>query len=343
MKLARERDAVGPKAAMGAVTGARRGALGRCKASCKRLKLWMCRRHVVVGDIEDTDASSTETASTEDSLEEWYEQRDFDSYFFPLSMFRDRGHEDDTSSSECCTDSLSLLSSFPRQASPGQSHCWGDADWSSVKVRSAGYLQSRRKEPSKAPMLELVDVDLFTSTQEVLAASAGPPSVGCGISRARTRGDDRFLFIVNFRMGAAQLVVTWALPSCGPCKTEPAGVLLERFLGLGMGDDERHDRLKLLPLLIEGPLLLRSAMPPKPAILSRQCTTVYYRGDNCLEASVDCAGASFGKKLTKLLRGGGCVLSMFAIIEGQAEEELPERLLGGVALFNVDIDRATPR
>jgi len=295
----------------------------------------MCKQRPATDRIEDTDATSETTTSTEETLEEWYEQREFDSMFFPLSMFLG-GHTDGGATS---SDSGADSRAFPRRGYLGQKNCWDEAEWADVKVRGQTYLQSRRKEHSQSPMLELVDVDLFAPKHEVVAVSSSAPPGFSGLARARNRGDTRFLFIINFRMGGTQLAVTWALPEGGEWRTEPAGRLLDRFLGTGMGDAERSERLKLLPLVIEGPLMLRSALPPRPAIVGRQCPTTYFRGDRCLEASVDCSSATFGRKFMRMCRGGGCVMSLFAIIEGQAQDELPERLVGG-ALVNVDIDSA---
>lgn len=285
-------------------------------------------------NAEDTESSSESYATSDEEFWDWYESegRTFDSFTFPPGFFIGSGSDLQDPSAE---DDLWL----PRRGQMSQTHCWDDADVTGVCVRSQSYLQDKIKEQSTSPMLELRSADLFSTQRDCSHYSA---DLGGMLPRLRQQGDDRFFFVLNFCLQPLQLAIIWAEPENPPWKRDPPGRLFKRFLG-GMLDDERNGRLKLLPKVVEGPWHVKAMVPSKPVLIGRQCPVTYFADDRHLEASIDCGASAFGRKLSQLLMGGTCVVALFVILEGQSEDELPERLLGGVALHRTEAGRIASR
>jgi len=288
-------------------------------------------------ETEDTESSSTSCDTSDDEFWDWYtsEQREFDSFQFPPGYFTSCLGE----ASEEFEPAADGFETLPRRGHESQTHCWDDADTAGVLVRSRGYLKNQVKEQTRSPMLELRHVDLFSAPTSYEHYSASSSSA---VARLRKEGEERFLFVLNFRLHPLQLTITWAAPSSPPWKTDPAGQLFHSFCK-AMTDDERNTRLKLLPKVMEGPWYITAALPPKPVLIGRQCPITYFAGDQYIEASIDCTSSGLGRKLTQLLTAGTCVVALFVIMEGKTEEELPERLLGGAAVHRTQADRISVR
>jgi len=288
-----------------------------CKA-CLRLS----RRTAV----EDTDGSSEES----DDSWEWYEDREFDSLFFSPGQLRPRTEHPDAAADEPAPGFLE------RRSRAGQTHCWDYADSSNIPVRGPNYLADSVKELSSPPMLELLSVLMSASRG---AAPNELSRAASAVHRARQDdGETRFLLFLNFELGNVQLSFAFAAFEEANWTDTPAGRLFESFCNR-MSDAERGARLKLLPKVLDGPWVISASVPSKPTIISRQCPTTFCKGLDYLQASVDCSSSSLGKKLSKVVGGGQCELALFVVLEGQVEDELPERILGAASLFHTDASR----
>lgn len=298
------------------------------------MRLRACLKLARQKNTEDTDDDSSSGESSAEEFWEWYEEREYDSFFFPPGMFAASGSGPAHAETLMSQDDDSL----PRRGNDGQAHCWDDADYQGVQVRSRSYLKNSVKEQSKSPMLELRNVDLFKSDRGcvhyALSAQGGVPKI-------REQGDERFLFVLNFRLQSFGLTLTWALPEDASWRTGPEGRLFDSFRS--MSDEARNGRLKLLPKVLEGPWYVSAAIPPKPVLVGRQCPTTYFVCHDHMEASIDCSTSSLGRKLSQLLTAGHCVVALFVILEGLSEEELPERIFGGAAVFRTDAARIPSR
>lgn len=229
---------------------------------------------------------------------------------------------------------------FSRRTFEGQEHCWDVPDATQAVVRGERYLVDSRKVPSKSSMLELVEVDLLKSYDEMVHYAANPKGK---VPKLREAGDSRFFVVLNFRLVPIQLCAIWAVPKDADWHTQPEGVLFKRFCD--MSDAERNQRLKVLPKVVEGPWLVKKGVPDRPGVVGRKLAIEYFKGTDHLEVSLNCISSPAGRRLVQLLTGAARHFSMelFVILEGQQQDELPERILGGLSLYRGDLGKLATR
>lgn len=186
------------------------------------------------------------------------------------------------------------------------------------RVRGARYLHDRVKRPPAGSDMELVRLDL---------AWAEPPPP------QPLEGHRHVRFQFSCPRG---LVFTLEFAAAGPT----GNPLLERFVDTA-DDAWRAARLKIAPQCVEGPLLLQWTLG-KPAILARAITTTFERGPGWVVARHDICNSTVGSRLfgrvTRALKT--CTIDLGFIIEGQTDDELPERLVGGARMARVDFAAA---
>ncbi|ETO21321.1 hypothetical protein RFI_15882 [Reticulomyxa filosa] len=87
-----------------------------------------------------------------------------------------------------------------------------------------------------------------------------------------------------------------------------------------------HDRLKLIPHV------------------EKYSPSRTYRGENYLEVDIEADSTKLAQKVVKGAHGVSkqIIVDIVWVIEGCKAAELPERCLGGVRLFNVDVTKVTP-
>lgn len=220
----------------------------------------------------------------------------------------------------------------------GTRNSWDTVDASVFKVRGPTYLENRKKEASEASMAELLVVDLFMSPTDI--ARAAKSDAAKTVGRLRRGGEGRMLLVLNFRLVPLHVVVVWALPPKGaPGAEDNASALLHRFMN-DMGDLERNSRLKVIPRIVNGPWPIRKLVGENcPAILGKGIPVTYFEGNNEVEISVSIAASSAAQRVSRaMLRAGSALdVELALVIEGQAENELPERLLGGFRVAHAEL------
>jgi len=124
---------------------------------------------------------------------------------------------------------------------------------------------------------------------------------------------------------------------------KPSGVLFDRFRN--MSNAERSKRLKVLPKVVEGPWLVKKGVPDRPGVVGKKLVLEYFSSEDHLEISINCISSPAGRRIVQLLTGAARHFSMelFIILEGQAVDELPERILGGVSVFRGDLSKVATR
>lgn len=75
-------------------------------------------------------------------------------------------------------------------------------------------------------------------------------------------------------------------------------------------------------------------MGQTPVMLGRKLKTLYFHGKNYMEIDIDISANATAATVTSMVAGciKSIVLDIAILLEGQAPEELPERLLGTVRL-----------
>jgi len=223
---------------------------------------------------------------------------------------------------------------------------WGQADAKALFVRGPNYMHDAKKVHVEDTMFELVLCEVLATHTKLDHEAARPGSYVNSETRKNDK-DKPLLFIVNFQVpGSPNVhVITYfkRKPPKSPTDHSDAGfeTLLDRFLN---GTDEFRDRrLKFIPHVIEGNWLVRKGVGTKPAVIGKRLKQRYYQSKelNYFEADVDVGSSSVGGSIFKLVRGFAVTLTMDLCftLEGQLQDELPERLVGGVRMAHCDVSK----
>ncbi|GLJ12409.1 hypothetical protein SUGI_0190370 [Cryptomeria japonica] len=119
------------------------------------------------------------------------------------------------------------------------------------------------------------------------------------------------------------------------------GSLLYRFVN---GDDAfRNSRFKLVNRIVRGPWIVRATVGNHAAcLLGKALTCRYLKGQNYLEIDVDVGSSALANAVVHLALGyvNSVSVDMAFIVEAQAEEELPEKLIGAVRIQQIEMSSA---
>ena len=79
-----------------------------------------------------------------------------------------------------------------------------------------------------------------------------------------------------------------------------------------------------------------------PVLLGNKVETKYFKGPRHLEVDVDVGSSRSAAHVVGLVQGAlrGLEISIAVLLEGREGDELPESLLGTVALHRIDLTRA---
>jgi len=221
---------------------------------------------------------------------------------------------------------------------------WGDIDASSFVVRGPNYAATRLKIPSAAVAFRLLAVDLF-ELPEAVQNIAGHPNNR--VQAAMAAGDcPSFVFVVQLQIpgGEQQLgYVTYFAPTDLSVLEEdtPLARLLKPFF-FGRDDGYRDLRFKLIPKIVEGNWVVRKSVGSTPAILGTKLKQTYHKGTNYFELDVNIASSSVAAGVVRLAAGYAktLVVDLALVIQGEAEDELPERVLAGWRINHMDLASA---
>jgi hypothetical protein len=112
--------------------------------------------------------------------------------------------------------------------------------------------------------------------------------------------------------------------------------------GVFASTDFKNQRFKLVPTVTEGNWLVKASVPSaKPTLLGQKVQLRYFKGDNYLETDVDVGSSVIAQNIVGMCRGyaKNFECNIAVILQGESIEELPERVLCGVKLVNIDIER----
>lgn len=223
----------------------------------------------------------------------------------------------------------------------GELNAWSDIDPSSFNVRGPDYFTSRKKVSCSGAVCELLVVDLFMCKDDISCVSRC--SAAGTVQRLRLAGEKRRLILLNFRIVPLHFVIVWALPQ--PARNQenlvnpadPAEALIAAFMG--MTNQERSQRLKVIPRVRQGPWLARKAVGETPALLGKNVPCEYYESADDFEISVGVASSGAAQKICRVLvyAAKAVDIELAVLIESKTDEELPEKLIGGFRVRHPDI------
>jgi Protein ENHANCED DISEASE RESISTANCE 2, C-terminal len=242
----------------------------------------------------------------------------------------DGGHglEDDLSQSSDLLRTDSLLSSpLPRYPDNNGLSCWSQPPHDIFHVRGASYFANKIKVCSGPAPLQCRGVDIWLTDNPERHIARHPAVLGGKLGEMDT-------FLVNFLLPFGNFVSYFSIP---PLREFPDKLrtVWTKFL---KGDQEYRDaRLKLLPVVVDGPWIVKTAVGPgkSPALLGKAIPLQYYFRDpdgqrkGVYEVDVIITASSIAKGILSIVKSQTKSVSIaFAfIIEAAEQSELPETVL----------------
>ena len=124
--------------------------------------------------------------------------------------------------------------------------------------------------------------------------------------------------------------------------TPPEKVLASWLSG---DDDYKNERLKLISYVPEGPWVVRNMVTGKPAIIGKKLPVKYKYTPrdgpkmDFLECNLDIGNSSAtARRIVSVCRRymGALAVDIGFVIEGKTAAELPEEMMGGIRIHEVD-------
>ncbi|KAJ6415479.1 hypothetical protein OIU84_004303 [Salix udensis] len=210
--------------------------------------------------------------------------------------------------------------------------CWRISDGNNFRVRSKHFCFDKSKVHAGKHLLDLVAVDWFKDTKRMDHVVRRQ---GCAAQVASEKG--LFSVVFNLQVPASthySMVFYFVTREIVP------GSLLQRFVD---GDDEfRNSRLKLIPSVPKGSWIVRQSVGSTPCLLGKAVDCNYIRGPNYLEVDVDIGSSTVANGVLGLVIGviTSLVVDMAFLVQANATEELPERLIGAVRVSHIELSSA---
>ncbi|PON94579.1 hypothetical protein TorRG33x02_096140 [Trema orientale] len=220
---------------------------------------------------------------------------------------------------------------------------WASPPGNLFSLRAKNYLTKRQKSPAGEYLLAPVGMDWLKSSTKLDNVLARPDNrVAHALRKAQAQGKSlkSFIFAVNLQVpGKDPHSAVFYFATEDPV---PSGSLLYRFIN---GDDSfRNQRFKIVNRIVKGPWIVKKAVGNYSAcLLGKALTCNYHRGPNYLEIDVDIGSSAIASAILHLALGyvTSVSIDMGFLVEAQAEDELPERLVGAVRVCQMEMSAAT--
>lgn len=219
---------------------------------------------------------------------------------------------------------------------------WGGISARDYPLRSANYLQNRKKQATDESVMTLWAVDLV-QTDSPFSMCAHPSE---RLQQSLRQGTaPEFCFAVNICLPAPQrssskvkaafyqFVAYFAVDDRSRLfdQNTPVGRLANKFCFEG-DDSFRNATFKLIPRIVHGgTFVFRQAVGSKPVLLGQKVSQKYFRTQDYCEVLVDIASDPVAKRIVRMALGlASCLtVDLSFCLEGKTVETLPEQLLGG--------------
>ena len=240
---------------------------------------------------------------------------------------------------------LSSIASFPP---PLPHHKWVQPDANSFRVRGKDYKTDKVKINAGSSIGRLFAVDVVRVDEPFYSGLSLHPTERIQLALERekqllAKGSPSdippFVFLVNivlpgppFYHGAFYYAVD-DMSSINGTDGTPSSKLCQRFF-FGEDDSFRDRTFKLIPTIIEGNFVVKKAVGSTPAIMGTKLAQHYVQNDRFFEVILDRGSSSVATGVIRLSLGYAktLVVDMGFLLEGDAEEYLPERIFGCVRM-----------
>ena len=105
-----------------------------------------------------------------------------------------------------------------------------------------------------------------------------------------------------------------------------------------MGVMIRDSRVKIIPRIAEGGWVVKKVVGSTPAILGKKVKQLYYRDNikNYIEIDADVGSSAVAGKILSTVKSvaTSLIIELTFLLQGEAVEELPESLIGGVRIIH---------
>lgn len=219
---------------------------------------------------------------------------------------------------------------------------WAATPGDIFTVRGSNYLSKKGKTPAGEWLLDPAGVDWIRSNAKLEHALSRCDNRVMNALRGSKNSSKSFLIAVNLQIPGRDhhsAIFYFSSKVGEPIETDS---LLYKFIN---GSDEyRNSRFKIVNKIVKGPRILKTAVGGYSAcLLGKAVSCSYHRGPNYLEIDVDIGSSALASTILRLALG--CVKSvtvdMGFLVEGQTEEELPEKLFGAVRICQMEMSSAT--
>ena len=212
---------------------------------------------------------------------------------------------------------------------------WDYIDATQYNVRGKSYLSDKKKIPSEASAFETVEFSGFTTVNKTRFLSEQPYSY---YARARAIGRKNFVFIMHFDLNPMHVALTFELNGDALEKDIAFSTCWKRFL---QGDDSyKNKRIKLITSVVEANWMVRKAVgKPVPALIGNKLKCHWRQTDDVLECTCDVNSSMAAAAIVSVIKSAcrGIVCDLVVLLEGQNEDELPERIIGGARAIHHDL------
>jgi hypothetical protein len=243
------------------------------------------------------------------------------------------------------------MAGFTLDPHPLRLEAWAEPPASNYKLRGPRYLADGVKRQSDPAVFKLLTVDLVQAVTPDFGGICAQPNerfqkalrreVETGVKELPA-----FVFAVNLCIPGPKcfyhLVSYFGVDDIETIKNQdtPFGRVAAPFF-FGSSDEYRDKTFKLIPNIVEGNYIVKTAVGSKPALLGKKLKQHYVRTDRYFEMVIDIESNPVAKRIVKLALGYAktLVVDMMFLLEGTQENTLPERMLGGVRIKQVDFKK----
>ncbi len=250
---------------------------------------------------------------------------------------------------------LKTFDMFPEGAKIGSHlNCWSSPPSTNFHVRGPNYIKDKKKVPSADYIFPTRGVDLFLTDNP-------PVNIGRydGILNGKLR--EKPTFIINYRLPWGVFISYHEIPDRFiPFLRKRHGhgnsdVPLPSMEGMSAGEqamcnfllsdtEEKNEVLKIVPVIVEGPWVVKKVVGGKPAIIGTKLPISYvYQPPEkglCeyLEADLDIVSSAAARNILAVVRSYTQVLTIDLgfVVQGNTNQYLPEQMILGLRLHGLD-------
>jgi hypothetical protein len=215
-------------------------------------------------------------------------------------------------------------------------NCYSVPPAEDFKVRGPTYMADRVKVKSQAAAFPCRGVDLWLTDDAMTDIKRHPSMLGGKLNDVPT-------LVINFMMPWGNLVSYYEIPK--EIVPKSVATVWSKFVA---GDQKYRDsKLKLLPVVVEGPWVCRKAIGGgnAPAVIGKALPVQYFDDSKGatghFEVDLDVCASSVARGILSIVKNHtkNITIDLVWILEATGEAELPENVLGAFRLHSLDPDR----